>query len=109
MYNVNGDSACAKVAIAMNAQKLMVLTGVAGILRDINNPESLLSTVRLKDVDMLKEKKIITGGMIPKVDCCVQALLGGVKKTHIIDGRVKHSLLLEIFTDQGIGTEIVME
>jgi acetylglutamate kinase len=87
----------------------MVLTGVAGILRDINNPDSLLSTVRLKDVDMLKEKKIISGGMLPKVDCCVQALLGGVKKTHIIDGRTKHSLLLEIFTDQGIGTEIVME
>jgi acetylglutamate kinase len=58
---------------------------------------------------MLKEKNIISGGMLPKVDCCVQSLLGGVKKAHIIDGRVKHSLLLEIFTDQGIGTEIVME
>ncbi|MBN1494033.1 MAG: acetylglutamate kinase, partial [Candidatus Omnitrophica bacterium] len=67
------------------------------------------STVRLKDVDMLKEKKIISGGMMPKVDACVQALLGDVKKAHIIDGRIKHSLLLEIFTDQGIGTEIVME
>ncbi len=109
MYNVNGDSACAKVAVAMNAQKLIVLTGVSGILRDVNNPDSLLSTVRLKDVDMLKEKKIISGGMLPKVDCCVQALLGGVRKAHIIDGRIKHSMLLEIFTDQGIGTEIVME
>ncbi|MBN1493068.1 MAG: acetylglutamate kinase, partial [Candidatus Omnitrophica bacterium] len=71
MYNVNGDSACSRIAVAMKAQKLMVLTNVAGILRDVNNPDSLLSTVRLKDVDMLKEKKIISGGMMPKVDACV--------------------------------------
>ena len=109
MYNVNGDSACARIAVATKAQKLMVLTGVSGIYRDLGNDDSLLSTVRLKDVHMLKEKKIISGGMIPKVDACVQALKGGVKKAHIIDGRLKHSLLLEIFTDQGIGTEIIID
>jgi len=108
MYNINGDSASAHIATAMNAQKLMVLTGVSGILRDMHNPETLLSTIRLKDVEMLKEKSIISGGMIPKIDACVHALKNGIKKAHIVDGRLKHSLLLEIFTDQGIGTEIVI-
>lgn len=109
MYNINGDSACAKIAVAVGAQKLMVLTGIAGIMRDLNDPDTLLSTVRLKDVEMLKEKKIISGGMLPKVTACVDALNGGVKKAHIIDGRLKHSLLLEIFTDQGIGTEMIRD
>lgn len=107
MYNINGDTACAKIAVAMKAQKLMVLTGVSGILRDVNNPDTLISSVKLRDIDMLKEKKIIAGGMIPKVNACVEALKGDVKKAHIVDGRLRHSLLLEIFTQEGIGTEIV--
>ena len=107
-YNVNADEASAKIAIALKAQKLMVLTGAPGIMRDLNDEESLISTVNVDEVDTLISQNVISGGMLPKIKGCVEALKGGVTKTHIIDGRVKHSLLLEIFTDHGIGTEIVM-
>lgn len=105
-YNVNADEAAAKIAIAMGVQKLMILTNVKGILRDPSDEMSLMPSLHVAEVQDLIDKKVITGGMIPKVKACMTALLGGIKKAHIIDGRIKHSLLLEIFTDQGIGTEI---
>ena len=107
-YNVNADEAAAKIAGAMEVQKLMVLTNVKGLLRDPADEETLISSLRVGDVQDLMQKKVISGGMIPKVQSCVMALRDGIKKAHIIDGRIKHSLLLEVFTDQGIGTEIVL-
>jgi acetylglutamate kinase len=107
-YNVNADEAAAKIAVAMGVQKLIVLTNVKGILRDFNDESSLIPSLHVNEVQTLIDKKVISGGMIPKVRSCITALQGGIKKAHIIDGRIKHSLLLEIFTDQGIGTEIVL-
>ncbi|MBI3317426.1 MAG: acetylglutamate kinase [Candidatus Omnitrophica bacterium] len=107
-YNVNADEAAAKIAAAMGVQKFMVLTNVKGILRDPADDATLISSIHVSEVQNLIDKKIITGGMIPKVRACMTALEGGIKKAHIIDGRIKHSLLLEIFTDQGIGTEIYL-
>ncbi|MBN1688781.1 MAG: acetylglutamate kinase [Candidatus Omnitrophica bacterium] len=107
-YNVNADEAAAKIAVAMGVQKIMVLTNVKGILRDPAEEDSLMSSLHVDEVQQLIDKKIISGGMIPKVKACITALKGNVKKAHIIDGRIKHSLLLEIFTDQGIGTEIYL-
>ncbi|MFA6600336.1 MAG: acetylglutamate kinase [Candidatus Omnitrophota bacterium] len=107
-YNVNADEAAAKVAAAMKVDKLMVLTNVKGIMRDPADETSLISSLHVKDVQDLIDRQVITGGMIPKVRCCMSALRGGVPKAHIIDGRIKHSLLLEIFTDRGIGTEMVV-
>lgn len=108
MYNVNADEAAAKIAAAMEVQKLMVLTNVQGIFREKENSASFIPSLHVDEVEDLIQKKIITDGMIPKVNACTVALQGGVKKAHIIDGRIKHSLLLEIFTDQGIGTEIIL-
>ncbi|MSR77881.1 MAG: acetylglutamate kinase [Candidatus Omnitrophica bacterium] len=107
-YNVNADEAAAKIAVAMGVQKIMILTNVKGILRDYTDESSLISSLHVDEVEGLIDKKIISGGMIPKVRSAIIALKGGVKKAHIIDGRIKHSLLLEIFTDQGIGTEIIL-
>ena len=86
----------------------MILTNVRGILSKPENPGSLIPSLHVDGVESLIRDKVITGGMIPKVNSCVNALKGGVQKAHIIDGRIKHSLLLEIFTDRGIGTEIVL-
>jgi len=108
MYNVNADEAAAKIAVAMQVQKIMILTNVKGIMRDPKDESSLISSLHVDEVESLIKNKVITGGMIPKVNAGITALRGGVKKAHIIDGRIKHSLLLEIFTDQGIGTEIVL-
>ncbi|KAF1085172.1 Acetylglutamate kinase [Sporotomaculum syntrophicum] len=105
-YNVNADVAAGALAVALNADKLIILTDVEGILADRKDKNSLLSTVTMQDVPRLIEQGIIDGGMIPKVECCTCALQGGVGTTHIIDGRVPHSLLLEIFTDQGVGTMV---
>ena len=108
VYNVNADDAAAKLAAAMQVQKLMVLTNVQGILRDPKDPASLISSIHVGDIQELIDRGIVSGGMIPKVKSCISALEGGVKKAHIINGGVLHSLLLEIFTDKGIGTEIVL-
>ena len=108
IYNVNADEAAAKIASAMQVQKLMILTNVQGIFRDKEDPASLIPSLHVDEVQDLIQKKVITDGMIPKVNSCITALQNGIKKAHIIDGRIKHSLLLEIFTDQGIGTEIAM-
>lgn len=106
-YNINADYVAGEIAIALRADKLMLLTDVEGIMRDQNDPASLISALQVKDVGELIETGVIAGGMIPKVECCVKALQGGVTTTHIIDGRIKHSILLEVFTDQGIGTMVV--
>src|SRR3989338_6015354 len=106
-YNINADQVAAEVASAIGALKLVVLTNVQGILRNLDNPDTLLSHVTLAEVDTLMKSGVIAGGMIPKVKACIKALEGGVPKTHILDAKIPHALLLEIFTDKGIGTEIV--
>ncbi len=106
LYNVNADEAAAKIAGAIGVQKMMVLTNVRGVLLNGQDPSSLVSSCSAEEVSSMIKKGIISGGMIPKVNACVTALQRGVRKAHIVDGRTPHSLLLEIFTDQGIGTEI---
>ncbi|MDD2680077.1 MAG: acetylglutamate kinase [Candidatus Omnitrophica bacterium] len=106
-YNVNADEAAASIAGALEAEKFVLLTNVKGILRNPEDPHSFISTLTTKEAAGLVEDNIIQQGMIPKVRACIEALKKGVKKTHIIDARIPHGLLLEIFTDQGIGTEIV--
>jgi acetylglutamate kinase len=108
MYNVNADEAAANIASAMHVPKFMVLTNVKGILRNPAEEETLIPSLHVSETQQLIDQKIITGGMIPKVKACIDALQGGVQKAHIIDGRITHALLLEIFTDQGIGTEITL-
>jgi len=108
MYNVNADEAAANIAAAMHVPKFMVLTNVKGILRNPAHEETLIPSLLGSETQQLIDQKIITGGMIPKVKACIDALQGGVQKAHIIDGRITHALLLEIFTDQGIGTEITL-
>lgn len=106
-YNVNADQSAAEIARSLGAIKLVLLTNVRGILKDIAKPESVISHISAPEVEEQMAKGIIAGGMIPKVKACMRALDRGVKKTHIIDGRIPHGILLEIFTDKGIGTEIV--
>ncbi|MGE5391918.1 MAG: acetylglutamate kinase [Deltaproteobacteria bacterium] len=108
-YNINADLVAAAIAVAIKADKLVLLTDVPGLLKDPGDPESLISTLAISEVDELIKNGTIAGGMLPKVDCCVESVKGGVGRTHIIDGRVPHSLLLEIFTRQGIGTMVVNE
>jgi acetylglutamate kinase len=103
-YNINADLVAGRVAAALNAEKLILLTDVEGVK---DKSGSLLTSIAVADMHRLLEEEAITGGMIPKVVCCGDALKGGVKKAHIIDGRIEHAVLLEIFTDIGIGTEIV--
>ena len=107
LYNINADDAASEIAMAVKAVKLVLLTDVKGIMRQKGDESSLISTLSMKDADTLIDRKIIQSGMIPKVRACMSALTAGVSKTHIIDGRIPHSLLLEIFTDKGIGTEII--
>ncbi len=109
LYNVNADTAAAAVAGGLGAEKIVFLSNVHGIMSDPADPDSLLSTVAESDVESMVAQGIITGGMLPKVAACVRALDAGVGKAHIIDGRLPHSLLLEIFTDKGIGTQIVKD
>lgn len=107
IYNINADDAAAKVAAELGAEKLMVLTNVRGIMRSIDEPGSLISTLSAQEARKLIKEGAVQSGMIPKVKSCVSALDWGVKKTHIIDARISHALLLEIFTKEGIGTEII--
>lgn len=106
-YNVNADSAAGALAEALRADKLIILTDIEGILKDQNDKSTLISTVSMAQVPDFISSGIIDGGMIPKVECCVSALRGGVSSTHILDGRVPHSVLLEVFTDKGVGTMVV--
>jgi len=109
LYNINADDMSSEIAIALKAAKLVLLTDVKGIMRQKGDETSLISSLSMKDARSLIDRKVIQSGMIPKVKACMNALAAGVSKTHIIDGRIPHSLLLEIFTDKGIGTEIVKD
>jgi acetylglutamate kinase len=105
--NLNADTVAGEVAHALKAKKLLILTDVPGVMRDVKDEDTLLREIKAKEIGGLIEEGVIRGSMIPKVKACLRAIEGGVEKAHIIDGRVKHSLLLELFTDEGIGTMIV--
>ncbi len=107
VYNINADDAAAAVAEALKARKLVFLSDVPGLMEDPKEPESLFSTVKVSEVEGLIERGVIQGGMLPKITGGVKALTAGVQKTHIIDSSMPHSLLLELFTDRGVGTEII--
>jgi len=107
LYNINADEVASEVASSLTAEKLILLTNVRGIMRDAEKEETLMPSLHIDDVENLINDGVISEGMIPKVKACVKAVKAGVKKVHIIDAKVPHSLLLEIFTDEGIGTEIV--
>ena len=106
-YNINADTVAGEIAAALGAEKLILLTDTAGILEDYKNPSTLLYKLDIQQARELIAKGVVSGGMIPKVNCCVRSLAQGVKAAHIIDGRIPHALLLEIFTDSGIGSMIV--
>ena len=103
-YNINADTAASKLAIALGAEKLILLTDIAGLMMDPRDESTLMPIVRKEDVPKLREKGIISGGMIPKIECCVDALDAGVSRAHILDGRVPHCILIELLSDQGVGT-----
>ena len=103
-YNVNADTAASRIAGALKAESLISMTDIIGLLEDVNDPSTLIKSVNVSEVKELINDGIISGGMIPKVDCCVDAIRRGVNKSFIIDGRVPHSILIEVLTDEGIGT-----
>ena len=107
VYNVNADTAAERIAAELSAEKLILMTDIKGLLRDKNDESTLIEEVDINDVVMLKRKGIISGGMIPKIDCCVEAVRRGVKATTIIDGRVKHSIIIEMLSREGVGTMLV--
>jgi len=107
VYNINADTAAAEIAIKLKAEKLILLTDVKGLMTDLKDEDTLIPVVKVSEVEDLKKKGIINGGMIPKVDCCVASINGGVNRTHIIDGRIQHSILIEMLSDEGIGTMFV--
>ena len=103
-YNINGDTAAAYIAGALNAKTLIMMTDISGVLKDKDDPSTLIPEIALDELDHLKESGVISGGMIPKVDCCATAISRGVKNVVIMDGRVPHSILMELLTDEGAGT-----
>lgn len=103
--NINADTAASRIAAELNAENLILMTDIAGLLKDKDDPSTLISSVNVSDVPFMKRQGIISGGMIPKIDCCVEAVRRGVKKTCIIDGRVPHSILIELLSNEGIGTQ----
>ena len=104
VYNINADIAAAHIASKIGAKKLILMTDIRGLLQDKDDEDSLISVVNVSEVSQLKREGIISGGMIPKIDCCVEAVRQGVSRAHIIDGRIEHSILIELFSDEGIGT-----
>ena len=106
-YNINADTAAAKLAVALHAEKLILLTDVRGLLRDAHDEETLIHVAHLHEIPGLVKDGVISGGMIPKVDCCVEAVRQGGPRTHILDGRIPHSILIEMLSDKGIGTMIL--
>lgn len=106
-YNINADYAASAIAGALNAQKLVFLTDVEGILRDVEDPTSRFSQLTLKEAESFLKDGTIKGGMIPKTECCIEGIKRGVRSVHILDGRISHALLLEIFTNEGIGTMLI--
>lgn len=105
-YNINGDTAAAYIAGAIGAERLIMMTDIAGILRDKDDPSTLITELTVDEAEMLAESEIVSGGMIPKINCCVDAINKGVKNVTIMDGRVPHSILMEILTDEGAGTMV---
>jgi acetylglutamate kinase len=108
-YNINADTAAAKIAVALKAEKFVQLTNVPGVLRNVDDPSSLIKRIAKEAIPSMIATGVISSGMIPKIECCLTALNGGVPRTHIIDGRVPHSLLIEMFSDRGIGTMLMNE
>lgn len=106
IYNINADRAASAVAEALRARKLAFVSDVPGVLRDKDDPDSLISSIRAGEIDGLARSGVIAGGMLPKLEGCAAAIRAGVRKVHLVDGRMPHSLLLEIFTSKGVGTEI---
>jgi len=106
-YNINGDTAAAYLAGALSAKRLILMTDISGVLRDKDDPSTLIPEIRLAEAEELKKSGVISGGMIPKIDCCVTAIQKGVKRAIIMDGRVPHSILMELLTDEGSGTMFV--
>ena len=104
IYNINADTAAARIAGALGAESMITMTDIVGLLRDKNDPSTLISTVSVSEAPELIQDGVIQGGMIPKVDCCIDAIRRGVKRVFIIDGRVPHAILIEVLTDSGIGT-----
>ena len=109
LHNINADTAASAVAKALRAHKLAFISDVPGLLRDKDDPESLISSLPIGQIEELKMDGIIGGGMLPKLESCAEAIRAGVQKVHLIDGRMPHSLLLEIFTKKGVGTEITAD
>jgi acetylglutamate kinase len=109
LYNINADTAAAALAKAMKVSKLAFVSDVPGLLMDVHDHETLLKSLRISSLHKLKESGVVGGGMLPKLDSCVEAIEAGVGKVHLVDGRMSHSLLLEIFTKQGVGTEIIAD
>ena len=105
-YNINGDTAAAYIAGSLGAERMLLMTDIAGILRDKNDPASLIPEMTVDEAAHLQEQGVISGGMIPKVDCCVKAINAGVKRVVIMDGRIPHSILMELLTDEGAGTMV---
>ena len=108
-YNINADSVASAIAAELKADKLILLTDVKGVLKNEKDPDSIIAQISEKEIKQLIKEDVIKGGMIPKVEACLQAIDGGVKRAHILDGRIPHTILLEIFTDKGIGTLIRSE
>ena len=106
-YNINADTAAARIAAELGAENLILMTDIVGLLRDKDDPNTLIPSVNVSEVPFMKKQGIISGGMIPKIDCCVEAVRRGVSKTSIIDGRIPHSILIELLTSEGIGTQFV--
>lgn len=106
-YNINADTAAAAIAAKLGAENLILMTDIAGLLEDKDDPETLIPTVNVSEVPSLKMHGVISGGMIPKIDCCVESVRRGVGRTTIIDGRVPHSILIELLSNEGIGTQFV--
>lgn len=104
VYNINADTAAASLAAALHAEKLLLMTDISGLLMDKEDESTLIHDVQVSEIPSLKSQGVISGGMIPKIDCCVEAVRRGVLQTNIIDGRIPHSILMELFTDEGFGT-----
>ncbi len=104
VYNINADTAAAQIAAALHAEKLLLMTDISGLLKDKDDESTLIQDVHVSEIPSLKAQGIISGGMIPKIDCCVEAVRRGVSQTNIIDGRIPHSILIELFSDEGLGT-----
>ena len=105
-YNINGDTAAARIAGALRAERLIMMTDIAGVLRDRNDPASLIARITVEEAATLREEGIISGGMIPKIECCVEAIRRGVENVVVMDGRVPHAILMELLTDEGAGTMV---